>query len=71
MKVIFRICILGSINCEGLGEINWDELFSVPKEYWKENIQEEINFLENQVTTDLPAKIREQLDAQKERIFNM
>ena len=59
------------MNLEGLSNIDWDQLFSLPKEYWVENIQEEIDFLDEQVSTDLPETIRQQLDDQKARIAAM
>ncbi|VDM85159.1 unnamed protein product, partial [Strongylus vulgaris] len=39
----------GSINEEGLPNINWDELMSVPHEYWAEDAKEVRKFLEDQV----------------------
>ena len=66
--ILVLLIIVGSMNLEGLGDIDWDRLFSIPKAYWTENIQEEIDFLEEQVSTDLPEKIRQQLEAQKARI---
>jgi phosphoenolpyruvate carboxykinase (GTP) len=61
----------GSIDLSGLGTINWDELFSLPKDYWTEDIVETKKFLEEQVSTDLPAEVRQQLDEQEERIKAM
>ncbi|KAE9420718.1 hypothetical protein Angca_008058, partial [Angiostrongylus cantonensis] len=58
----------GSINLDGLENINWDELMSVPKDYWTEDAKEIRKFLEEQVGPDLPAEIRAEMDAQEERI---
>jgi phosphoenolpyruvate carboxykinase (GTP) len=58
----------GSINCEGLGEIKWEELMSLPKHYWEEEIVESIRFLTQQCGEDLPKELLEQLKAQQERI---
>lgn len=58
----------GSINVDGLGAIDWDELFSLPKDYWVEDIKETKQFLHNQVGCDLPEAIERQLNAQEERI---
>uniref|UniRef100_A0A915I9X5 phosphoenolpyruvate carboxykinase (GTP) n=1 Tax=Romanomermis culicivorax TaxID=13658 RepID=A0A915I9X5_ROMCU len=62
----------GSINMDGLEPpVNWDELFSLPKDYWVEDARESRSFFEEQVGSDLPAVIREHLDKQEERIKNM
>uniref|UniRef100_A0A914VWE8 Phosphoenolpyruvate carboxykinase [GTP] n=1 Tax=Plectus sambesii TaxID=2011161 RepID=A0A914VWE8_9BILA len=61
----------GSINMEGLPPVNWDELVSVPKEYWQEDAKEVRKFLESQVGIDLPAEIRHELDEQEKRIGAM
>lgn len=37
------------MHLEGLGDVNWDELFSVPKEYWTEDAKEVRHFMEEQV----------------------
>uniref|UniRef100_A0A1I7WNM7 phosphoenolpyruvate carboxykinase (GTP) n=1 Tax=Heterorhabditis bacteriophora TaxID=37862 RepID=A0A1I7WNM7_HETBA len=55
----------GSINLEGLGDVNWDELMSVPADYWKEDAKEIRKFLEEQVGPDLPAEIREEMGRQE------
>ncbi|EPB70758.1 phosphoenolpyruvate carboxykinase [Ancylostoma ceylanicum] len=58
----------GSINLDGLPDINWDELMSVPSDYWTEDTKEIRHFLEEQVGPDLPKEIRAEMDAQEERI---
>lgn len=58
----------GSINMDGLGKINWEELFSLPKHYWTSDIEENIRFLDLQVGEDLPQAIRDELAVQKKRI---
>uniref|UniRef100_A0A0N5BEV0 Phosphoenolpyruvate carboxykinase [GTP] n=1 Tax=Strongyloides papillosus TaxID=174720 RepID=A0A0N5BEV0_STREA len=58
----------GSINLEGLGDVDWDELMSLPKDYWTEDAKEVRNFLETQVGSDLPKEIREEMEKQEERI---
>lgn len=49
-------------------DVKWSELFSLPKHYWEDDIAENERFLDLQVGEDLPAKIKEELDAQKKRI---
>ena len=58
----------GSLNLDGLGEVNWDELMSVPAAYWKEDAKEVRKFLEQQVGPDLPAEIRKEMEEQEKRI---
>jgi phosphoenolpyruvate carboxykinase (GTP) len=60
----------GSINMEGLGDINEDELFSVPKDYFLDDIQETRKYLDEQVGIDLPTVIKKELADQEERIRN-
>jgi len=61
----------GSMHLEGLGDINWDELFSVPKDYWTEDAKDVRRFMEEQVSSDMPPIIREEMDAQEKRINAM
>uniref|UniRef100_A0A0M3HPW7 Phosphoenolpyruvate carboxykinase [GTP] n=1 Tax=Ascaris lumbricoides TaxID=6252 RepID=A0A0M3HPW7_ASCLU len=58
----------GTINLEGLPNVNWDELMSTPKSYWLEDMVETKTFFENQVGSDLPPEIAKELEAQTERI---
>ncbi|VDK32144.1 unnamed protein product [Anisakis simplex] len=39
----------GSLNLEGLKDIKYDELMSVPKDYWQEDVQDVKNFFDQQV----------------------
>lgn len=39
----------GSINLDGLDDIKWDELMSLPKDYWHEDVKEVRKFIEEQV----------------------
>lgn len=61
----------GSINLDGLGKINWNEIFHLPKNYWMEDIMETKKFLEEQVGSDLPDGIWKQLEEQAKRILQM
>jgi phosphoenolpyruvate carboxykinase (GTP) len=62
----------GSINVDGLEPaIDWAELFSLPKDYWVEDIRETKQFLDEQVGCDLPETIIEQLNEQEARIAAM
>lgn len=66
---VVSIFCLGSIDLKGIeDEVHWDELFSLPKDYWVEDIQETRKFLEVEVGEDLPAEIEKQLVEQEARI---
>jgi phosphoenolpyruvate carboxykinase (GTP) len=66
------IPLKGSINLDGIGcKVDWDELFSLPKDYWLEDIAETRKFLEEQVGCDLPRVLEEQLKEQESRIADM
>ena len=60
----------GSINLQGLA-IDWDQLMSIPKDYWTADIQETLNWLDGQLGDDLPKDIREQIEQQKQRISQL
>lgn len=62
----------GSLDIKGMGvKINWDELFSLPKDYWCEDMQETRQFLEEQVGCDLPKALSVQLCEQEARVHDM
>ena len=56
---------------DGLEEVDWQQLMSVPKDYWTEDAAETISFLDDQVGQDLPEAIRSQLRCQQDSIHNM
>ena len=51
--------------------MNWDELVSLPKEYWQGDIKETVEFLDTEVGDDLPLRLRQELKEQQERIDKM
>lgn len=57
----------GSINTDGLGNVQWDKLFALPKDYWVEDSQETKNFFEEQIGVDLPPAIQKEMDDQTDR----
>jgi len=61
----------GSINTEGLGKVNWDELMSVPSDYWQQDAKEVRKFLEEQVGPDLPKELKAELEMQEARISKL
>ena len=58
----------GAINTAGLGRVDMEELLSVPKAYWEEEVAETTGFLERQTGSDLPSVIAEELEKQRRRI---
>ncbi|ULT98866.1 hypothetical protein L3Y34_000307 [Caenorhabditis briggsae] len=61
----------GTINLDGLPRIDWNELMSIPKPYWEEDIDESRHFLDSQVGSDLPQTIRDELDKLEKRIHSL
>jgi phosphoenolpyruvate carboxykinase (GTP) len=60
----------GSIDCTGL-KVDWDDLFSLPKDYWTADAAENRGWLERQVGPDLPAAVHAEMEAQEARIKAM
>ena len=63
--------ITGTLDIDGLGKIDMDELFSLPKDYWTEDIREARQFFDEQVGIDLPEVIDREVQAQHDRISQM
>jgi len=62
----------GSIDLTGIEKsVDWDKLFSLPKDYWVEDIEETRHFLETELGQDMPPVVAQQLKDQIERIKNM
>jgi phosphoenolpyruvate carboxykinase (GTP) len=59
----------GSMNMDNLpgGEVDWDELFSLPKDYWTADVAETRKYFHDQVGSDMPKKVLEQLDDMEAR----
>jgi phosphoenolpyruvate carboxykinase (GTP) len=56
-------------NLSGLKDpVNWNELFSVPADFWKEEIEDAKKYFEEQVGSDLPPEMNKQLEALKARL---
>ena len=70
-SAIGNIPVEGSINLKGLSDVDWEENFSLPREYWMEDIKETQQFLSDQVGCDLPPTVVRELQEQEERIRNM
>jgi len=57
-SLIGKIPKKGTINLDGLKDVDWDKLMSIPKEYWQKDIKETKEWLDGQLGDDLPADIR-------------
>ena len=58
----------GELNISGLGEIDMDQLFSIPKDYWLAEIGNLRTYYEEQVGEDLPQAILDELNALEKRL---
>ena len=62
----------GSIDANGLQEtVNWKELFSLPKEFWQEEVTDLEKYFGEQFGNDLPNAISEELHKLKQRVNHM
>lgn len=53
----------GALRLENINtEINSDELFSIPKDFWLQELEDIQSFFDNQVGLDLPAEVQSELD---------
>jgi len=59
-----------SFNLEGLNNINWDELFSTPKDFWTKEAGEIRKYFEDNVGSDLPAQIENEVTKLEQRLKN-
>ncbi|XP_071549454.1 phosphoenolpyruvate carboxykinase, cytosolic [GTP]-like [Panulirus ornatus] len=59
-----------SINIAGLEEhnIDMDELFSLPKEFWEQEVRDIAKYFDEQVGDDLPNEVRDQLKILGKRV---
>jgi len=60
-----------TINTEGLGQIDMDELFDLPKEFWQKECEDIDKYFKEQVGADLPEAVGAELEALKQRINDM
>lgn len=59
----------GSINMSGLKEpISWEELFSLPKEFWREEVENLEQYFGDQFGNDLPNALWEEVHKLKQRV---
>jgi len=58
----------GSLDVDGLGDVNMSELMSVPKGYWLEELNNLGLYYEEQLGEDLPKGVRQEYNSLKQRI---
>lgn len=58
----------GTINTEGLGQLDMEQLFSIPKDYWLEECKSVHQYYDEQLGEDLPQAIRDELNALETRL---
>lgn len=62
----------GSVNMSGLKEpISWEELFSLPKEFWREEVENLEQYFADQFGNDLPNALWEELHKLKQRVGDL
>lgn len=58
----------GSLNISGLNDVDMKQLFSVPKDFWTEEVEEIKKYFDEQVNDDLPQAVTDELNALRERV---
>ena len=58
----------GTINVQGLKELDMEKLFSIPKDYWMEECQSLRKYYDEQLGEDLPQAVRDELHALEGRL---
>ena len=62
----------GTISTDGLKEtVDWQELFSLPKDFWQNEVADLEKYFGDQFGPDLPNAISEQLTNLKMRVNEM
>ncbi len=62
----------GSLEMSGIeGEVDWEQLFSLPKEFWEEECAELKRYFSDQVGDSLPEEIAEQLENLRSRVLEL
>lgn len=62
----------GTLNIEGIeNEVDMEELFSLPKEFWEQEVREISKYFDEQVNDDLPNEVREELKKLDKRVEKM
>ncbi|XP_059609004.1 phosphoenolpyruvate carboxykinase [GTP]-like [Phlebotomus argentipes] len=69
---IGRIPSSGALNVDGLTQkVNLEELFSLPKDFWLQEVQDIATYFDNQVGVDLPPQVAHELATLKQRVAQL
>ncbi|XP_037358999.1 phosphoenolpyruvate carboxykinase [GTP], mitochondrial isoform X1 [Talpa occidentalis] len=61
----------GALNLTGLGAIDTTQLFSLPKDFWEQEVHDIRSYLTEQVNHDLPKEVLAELEALEGRVRRM
>lgn len=61
----------GALDLSGLSQVSYSELFSLPKEFWEQEVREVRQYLTEQVSQDLPKEVLKELEALETRVKKM
>lgn len=61
----------GALNLSGLRAIDTSQLFSIPKDFWEQEVRDIRSYLTEQVNQDLPKEVLTELKALEERVQKM
>ncbi|MBW04461.1 Phosphoenolpyruvate carboxykinase [GTP], mitochondrial, partial [Eschrichtius robustus] len=61
----------GALDLSGLGAINTTQLFSLPKDFWEQEVRDIRSYLTEQVNQDLPKEVVAELEALEGRVRRM
>ncbi|XP_034354901.1 phosphoenolpyruvate carboxykinase [GTP], mitochondrial [Arvicanthis niloticus] len=61
----------GALNLSGLRAIDTSQLFSIPKDFWEQEVRDIRSYLTEQVNQDLPKEVLAELEALEDRVQKM
>lgn len=61
----------GALDLSGLRAIDTSQLFSIPKDFWEQEVRDIRSYLTEQVNQDLPKEVLAELEALEERVQKM
>lgn len=61
----------GALDLRGLGAIDTTQLFSLPKDFWEQEVHDIRSYLTEQVNQDLPKEVLAELEALEARVRKM
>lgn len=61
----------GALNLQGLANVDYQELFHLPKEFWEQEARDIRKYLTEQVNEDLPREVMQELEGLESRVKKM